>query len=84
MQFETTGGKRFLSKKNVAARLNVHTATVDRLVREDRFPRPVKFSGPKGVCRWAEDVVIAWENAQLAKVGAPSNRSASAAGLVVA
>jgi len=60
--------RRYLSKKAVASRLNVHPETVGRLVREGRFPRPIKFSD-RGACRWPEHVVDAWEDAQLAKSG---------------
>lgn len=50
---------KFLSDKEVAARLGVSRQTVWRWVREGRFPSPVKI-GPAAV-RWREAGVMAWE-----------------------
>ena len=58
--------RHFLSKKAVANRNGVHTGTIDRWCRQNQFPKPVKIS-PKGSCRWPEQVVVDWEEAQLAK-----------------
>ena len=69
---ESVTSRRLLSKKTVAARLSVHPGTVDRLVRENRFPKPIKFSA-RGACRWPEHVVVAWEEDRLA---AANNRPA--------
>jgi prophage regulatory protein len=59
--------RRFLSKKAVAMRNGVHPGTLDRWIREGRFPRPVKLS-PKGSCRWPEQLILDWEAAQLAAI----------------
>jgi len=58
--------RRFLTKKSVARRNDVHTGTIDRWVRQGLFPKPVKLS-KKGGCRWPEAVIAAWEEARLAE-----------------
>mgnify|MGYP001551605366 CR=1 FL=1 len=58
--------RRFVSRKTVASRHGVHPETVYRLVRDGKFPKPIKFS-PRGACRWPEHVVDAWEAEQLVR-----------------
>jgi len=60
----------FLRKKQVAGRLDVHTASVDRYVHNPRyahlaFPRPVQI-GPN-LFAWVESEVEDWQQAQIAK-----------------
>jgi prophage regulatory protein len=71
--------RRFLSKKAVANRNGVHTGTIDRWVRQNRFPRPIKVSA-KGTCRWPEVVITAWEQSQVDEIqqGSPSISERSA------
>lgn len=58
---------RYVSKKNLAARLGVTGSTLDRWCRAGLFPAPLQVGGATGVCRWPEEQISAWEAAQLAK-----------------
>ena len=49
---------KFLRKPETAARVGYHPEHVMRLVREGRFPRPVRI-GPRSVA-FVEDEVEAW------------------------
>lgn len=60
-------GRRFLSKRAVAARYDSHPGTIDRWVRNHQFPPPVQVSGPTGACLWPLDELEKWEAEQLAK-----------------
>jgi predicted DNA-binding transcriptional regulator AlpA len=53
--------RTFFSKRALSQRYNVHEATLDRWVREKRFPRPLKLGGQKGTCRWPSDVIEQYE-----------------------
>ena len=61
----STAEGSYLTKKAVAARLNIHRETVSRLVREGRLPAPIKFTA-RGTCRWPPHVIDPWEAEQLA------------------
>lgn len=50
----------------VAESEGVSVATIRRWVREGKFPKPVKISGPKGRCVWYEEVLTARRAAQIA------------------
>lgn len=48
-----------LDKRTVAARIGVHPETVMRLVREGRFPAPVRFAA-NARPRWPSAIIDAW------------------------
>lgn len=55
---------RFLRKPEAAARVGYHPEHVMRLVRQDRFPKPVRL-GPNSIA-FVEDEVEAWMAARVA------------------
>lgn len=68
--------RKFIPKRVLAERYGgVHQATIDRWVREGRLPAPVKLGGPNGACLWAEDILLAWEQKELATAGALEARA---------
>jgi predicted DNA-binding transcriptional regulator AlpA len=54
--------RSYFSKHTIAQRYGVHEGTLDRWVREGRFPPPVKIAGAKGVCRWPSDLIERFES----------------------
>lgn len=50
---------RWIKPKSLAARLEIHRATLWRWVRDGRFPPPTEFS-PR-CWRWRTDEVERWE-----------------------
>ena len=53
---------RFLSPKEVSARLGIQRRTLFRWVSEGRFPPPIRFN--RRVVRWREETVEAWLTAK--------------------
>jgi len=51
----------FLRTKDILARYGTSVYSLQRWMRDGRFPRPIKIGGG---CRWNLDTLIAWENAQ--------------------
>lgn len=49
-----------LTKKQVAAIMAMHPASVMRLVRANKFPEPFRTSGSGGAVRWRAEDVEAW------------------------
>lgn len=50
-----------MTKKEVAARLNMHPGSVMRMVRAGTFPRPLRTAGSwRGPVRWRAEDVEAW------------------------
>ena len=56
---------RLLSKSAVAELVGYHAEHVMRLVREGKFPSPLKLNGH--AARWREEDVHTWINAQPVK-----------------
>lgn len=54
-----TTGPVWLTLKQVAERETVHPATINRWVREGRFPKPVKIGA--NCTRWRVTDVEQWE-----------------------
>ena len=54
--------QKLLTKKEVAAICGCHPETIARLVRDGKFPKPVRLGsdGPKGHVRWPEGDVNDW------------------------
>lgn len=50
---------RLLSKRTIAARLDVSTKTIDRMVDAGEFPPPSVSLGPKTE-RWFEAALVLW------------------------
>ncbi len=64
-----------LSKRQVAALLGIHPLSVNRMVRQQRFPAPLKLSsGEGGHCRWPESVVRRWLDERKAEAGSQAAR----------
>ncbi len=53
---------RLLTKKAVAELTSYHAESIMRLVREGRFPQPIKLNGHS--VRFKEDEVLAWLDTQ--------------------
>lgn len=56
---------QLLSKKTVAARLEMSTRTLERLIKEGKFPKPSVYLPTTGVgksdsVRWTESEVETW------------------------
>jgi predicted DNA-binding transcriptional regulator AlpA len=49
-----------LSKQRVARLLDLHPASVMRLAREGKFPKPFRTGGTRGAVRWRAEDVEAW------------------------
>jgi predicted DNA-binding transcriptional regulator AlpA len=49
-----------LSKRRVAQILDLHPASVMRLVRAKQFPKPIRTGGLRGAVRWRHEDVEAW------------------------
>jgi predicted DNA-binding transcriptional regulator AlpA len=49
-----------LTKRAVAELLGYHPQTVMCLVREDRFPKPLKVNGVKSAVRFRASDIAAW------------------------
>ena len=54
---------RFLNRRDIAARLRCHPNSVPRLVRQGRFPPPVRLSRTSVL--WPESEFNAWAEAQI-------------------
>lgn len=56
-----------LTKQATAERLGVHPEHVMKMVRQGRFPKPIRMGDSfRHAVRWAEDEVEAWIAAKLA------------------
>ena len=55
----------FLSKREVARRIGFHPESVMRLVRQGRFPAPVRFSGTK--LGFVASEVSSWQMERMAE-----------------
>jgi len=56
-----------LRKKEVAHLVGFHGEHVMRLVRQGKFPAPIKVDDrPGSACRWPESEIAAWVDARLA------------------
>ena len=59
--------RALISKAAVATRLGYHPGHVMRLVREGKFPKPIKLGeGEAGAVRFVESEVDAWLDAKIA------------------
>ena len=59
--------RALISKATVAKRLGYHPGHVMRLVREGKFPKPIKLGeGEAGAVRFVETEVDAWLDAKIA------------------
>jgi hypothetical protein len=56
------------SKRDLAARYNVTTRTIDRWAVDKLFPEP-DLRLPSGACRWSDELVTAHERASVSKRG---------------
>jgi prophage regulatory protein len=54
--------QRFVRSAAVAERLAVSVRTLWRMVREGRFPAPIRYN--RKLVRWPESVVDAWLEAE--------------------
>lgn len=54
--------EKLLSKRAVADILSVHPQTIMRLVREDKFPKPLRTGDIGSSVRWRAADVAAWIN----------------------
>jgi excisionase family DNA binding protein len=52
--------EKLISKRGVAESLGVHPQTVMRLVRENKFPKPLHFHGARSTVRFRASDVEAW------------------------
>lgn len=59
--------EKLISKRAVAEILCVHPQTVMRLVREGKFPQPLRTGDIGSAVRWRAADVTAWIEKQLAK-----------------
>jgi predicted DNA-binding transcriptional regulator AlpA len=60
--------RALISKAAVAERLGYHPGHLMRLVREGKFPKPIKLGqGEAGAVRFVESEVDAWLDAKLAE-----------------
>jgi predicted DNA-binding transcriptional regulator AlpA len=57
------GSGRWWTKAAIAADLGCHPNSVTRMVREKRFPPPVKVSDT--FVRWPDDIYQAWKREQI-------------------
>ena len=55
---------RFLTKAETAARVRYHPEALMRLVRQGRFPKPVRLAATKLV--WPEAEIESWQEARVA------------------
>jgi predicted DNA-binding transcriptional regulator AlpA len=53
----------WLSKDEIAADLGLHPNSITRMVREGRFPQPVRVSGT--FIRWPDNEYQAWKRLQI-------------------
>lgn len=53
----------YASVQNVAARYDLHVATIWRMAKEGSFPKPVKLS--PGCTRWRVADLEAWEQSRV-------------------
>lgn len=58
---------KLLSKRAVSDILGVHEATVMRLVREGKFPRPLRTGNVGSTVRWRQADVQSWIDARLSQ-----------------
>ena len=59
--------RALITKSAVAAKLSYHPGHVMRLVREGKFPKPIKLGeGEAGAVRFVETEVEAWLEARVA------------------
>lgn len=58
---------KLLSKRAVSDIIGVHEATIMRLVREGKFPPPLRTGNIGSAVRWRQADVQAWIDARLAK-----------------
>jgi predicted DNA-binding transcriptional regulator AlpA len=59
---------RLLSKKEVAALVHYHPEHIMRLVRQQRFPRPIKLgSADNSAVRFIDEEIDAWLAARVAE-----------------
>lgn len=54
--------ERLLSKRAVADILGVHEQTIMRLVRESKFPKPLRTGEKGSAVRWRTNDVADWIN----------------------
>jgi len=60
--------RRLISKKEVGERVHHHPEHVMRMVRQGRFPRPIKLGDAENCAvRFVEDEVEAWILARMAE-----------------
>jgi predicted DNA-binding transcriptional regulator AlpA len=60
--------RALITKAAVAARLGYHPGHVMRLVREGKFPKPIKLGlGEAGAVRFVEGEVDSWLDAKIAE-----------------
>jgi predicted DNA-binding transcriptional regulator AlpA len=55
-----------LSKQRVALLLDLHPASVMRLSRQGKFPKPFRTGGDRGSVRWRAEDVRDWINSRAA------------------
>ena len=60
---ETSGMLIFLRKNQVAARIGYSQSHLMRLVRQGRFPKPIRLSAT--IPAWPENEVEAWQQARI-------------------
>ncbi|MBN9557922.1 MAG: helix-turn-helix domain-containing protein [Alphaproteobacteria bacterium] len=53
-----------LSKQRVAEILGLHPGSLMRLVKQGRFPKPIRIGVTRGPVRWRPSDVDAWINGQ--------------------
>jgi excisionase family DNA binding protein len=59
------GQQRFVRTEEVAERLAISVRTLWRMVREGRFPGPIRYN--RKLVRWPASVVDAWLEAERQK-----------------
>jgi predicted DNA-binding transcriptional regulator AlpA len=52
--------EQLVTKREVSAATRYHAQTIMRLVREGRFPNPIKVHGAKSAVRWRARDIAAW------------------------
>lgn len=55
----TATEQQFLTKKDLSELLKVTTRTIDRLIQDNKFPKPLRFG--RNV-RWRPDAIEDWMN----------------------